>query len=248
MKKVVGLIACVLMATGAMAQVVKAVEADKSIAFRIYNGYTGTLTLTVRGGGTQIVASVDGGCVNTITGTGDADTIAKVEAALVACTNTAGLTGLKVDSDCALADDSTDAELISFTNASIAAGEWANVYWDTSAHLSYDLYFPDNVNQAGQGAYKITKISGNPVGTGNVTLSIYLDRVLIDQRVYVSPVYVNPATWGMAATDTNAFTADNNVTIDYPLGPLRCTGAQPVLIRAARATTATTGMLAATVE
>lgn len=249
MKKFVGLFVCALMASVAMAQVVKVKGADGSAALRIYNGYTGTLSVAVLGSGTQLTVTCDGN-VNTITGTGSDDTIAELEVAIAACTNAAGEKKLSVDSAMALAADSTDLELLTGTYTA-TAGNWATLLWDTSVHLSYDLYFPTSVMQPGQGAYEITSIQGQPTGTGNVTLSIYIDRVLVDQQVYVSPVYVNAASWisaGSNASVTNANVADAIVNLNYKPNGLRCTGAQPVIIRAARATTATTGIISATVK
>jgi hypothetical protein len=78
-------------------------------------------------------------------------------------------------------------------------------------------------------------------------MSIYQSGVLIARQVYTSPVYVNPATWINSTDSTNTYGVVNDVTIDWPLN-IRSLGAQPVIIRAARATTATTGVIAAIIE
>lgn len=222
------------------APIVSKVE-DTSVAVRVLNGYTGTLTWVVSG-----VAAV----TNTITCDGlatariftnGADTMATVDAWAVACTNAAGKASLTVNTEPALAADTFG--LLPGTYTALP-GAWLEVLWDTSVALHYDVYLPSRTYQTGVAAYKLASVLAAPGGTGNVTASIYKAGTLIARKTVVSPVYVNPATWldGGTNVSTNSFTADAIVNLDWQLN-LPFTGADAVIVRVARATTATTGVI-----
>jgi hypothetical protein len=225
--------------------------ADASVAFRVYNGYTGTLTYVV-GTDTSIQTNTItcDGLANTLL-SNDAltnGTIALLVGNVAACTNAAGTASLTVNSEPSLSADVTIGNLLPGTYTAVA-GKWLEVLWDTSAHLSYDLYFPSRSYEKGVGAYTLSSIGSVPTGTGNVTASVYKDGTLIKQKIVTSPVYVNPATWldGGTNVSTNSFTADDNVTIDWPVD-LPFTGSEPVIVRVSRATTATTGNINAVIK
>lgn len=241
-------LAAALLVTGQIwaAQIV-AKAADESAALRVYNGYTGTVTIVVATNGEQVSVVCDG-YTNTLTAGTSYDTITELADGIAACTNAAGTASLRVDSNPSLLADSTDDELLNGTYTAVT-GKWLELLWDTHVHLSYDLYFPSRSYQAGIGAYILEKINSVPIGTGNVTASVYKDRVLIAQKVITSPVYVNPATWVDGDTNgyTNSFTADANVTIDW-IVDLPFTGSEPVIVRVTRATTATTGNSSAIIK
>lgn len=247
MKKLIALIAITcLMVGSSIAQVVMSKVEDASVAYRVLNGYTGTLTIVVSGPGgadsiSTNVVTCDGNAT-TLVVTNGTTTISELVGRITACTNAAGANLLTVDSDASLATD-TIAQLNGTYTA--VAGKWLEVLWDTSAALHYDLYIKGG--QYGSGSYKLAKVTAYPGGTGNVTMSIYQSGVLIARQVYTSPVYVNPATWINSTDSTNTYGVVNDVTIDWPLN-IRSLGAQPVIIRAARATTATTGVIAAIIE
>jgi hypothetical protein len=240
MKKVIGLIVALGLIAGiASAQVVMSETADTSPAMRVKNDSTATLSITIdtAGAGAANYVVINDN-TNTIDGSGSIDTIAEFAAAIAACTNAAGSKLLVVDSNCALDADSTDGELLSGTYTA-AAGKWLELPWDTSGHLSYDLYLPGG--QYGSGSYKISKIVGCPVGTGNVTLGIYQDGTLIAQQIYTSPV------WKYSdATMTNG-AADAVVNVDWAVN-MRNLGGEAVIVRATRGTTATTGIIGAIIE
>jgi hypothetical protein len=251
---VVALAAMVLVSGQVRADQIVAKAADTSPALRVYNGFTGTVTIVVATNGEDVTVTCDGNATKLTAGT-SYDTITELADGIAACTNAAGAASLRVDSNPSLLADSTDDELLDGTYTAVA-GKWLELLWDTSAHLSYDLYFPSRSYQSGVSAYVLEKINCVPTGTGNVTASVYKDRVLIAQKVITSPVYVNPATWlqGYAAgtTDltgvtTNSYTADANVTVDW-IVDLPFTGSEPVIVRVSRATTATTGSISAVIK
>ena len=227
-------IAVVLAVVGLQAQAanVMSVLADKSVALRVYNGGTGTLTLAVTTAGPSIVVTVDGQA-QTLTDT----TIATLAASLAACTNTASVKKLTIDSDPSLAADDTDTTLLAGTYTAVA-DKWAELLWDTDTHKSYDLYLPSRSEKA-VGAYTIGTILGEPTGTGDLTLSIYKAGALISRKVITSPHYVLTITNTVNAVVN---TVNLNEVVDLP-----ASGGEAIIIRAARATTATTGILSATI-
>ena len=238
MKKVIGLIAALGLIAGiASAQVVMSKAADASVALRVKNGDMSTLTVVVTGAGTNFAVTV-GGQAQTIDGNaGTGDIISEIAALFAACTNTSAKKTLTVDANCSLAADTTKAKMLDGTYTA-AAGKWLELLWDTTAALHYDIYLPGG--EYGSGSYKISKITGCPVGTGDVTLGIYQGGTLIGQQVYTSPkiaLTLSPAT--------NA--ADNVVNIDWAVD-MRNLGGQAVIVRAARATSATTGIINAIIE
>lgn len=243
MKKVIGLIVAIgLIASIASAQVVMSKAQDKSVALRVKNGDTTTLTIQVESAGAGNITVTVGGQANVIDGSGSIDTIAEVAAAIAACTNTTLKKTLTVDANCALAADSTDAELMTATYTA-APGKWLELLWDTSAHLSYDLYLPGG--EYGSGSYKISKITGCPVGTGDVTLGIYQAGTLIGQQVYTSPKWVPQELANYASVTTNI--ADAVVNVDWTVD-MRNLGGQAVIVRATRATSADAGIISAVIE
>lgn len=246
MKKITAIIVaiCGLAAFAVNAQTYHFNAADESVAFRIYNGYADTLTVVITNSGAENdISFTVGSDENEVDGSGNTDTIAEIQAAIVALTN--GWTGgarLTVDASTSLGTDSTDGELLNGTYTA-ASGEWLSVLWDTSVAKFYQVSFNDEPqfdyagneilkNRARAGKFTIDRIYGEPTGTGNVTLSIYLDGSLAWQKTYESPYYV------LGAGGTNA--AVNTITIDeapgIPVGPQ-----QGAIVRATRATTATTG-------
>ena len=249
MKKLIALIvmACLMVGTS-LAQVVVSKVEDTSVALRVKNGYSsGTLSITIATGGASAEnLVVIGTFTNTVDGSGTIDTIAELAAAIVACTNAAGTASLVADTDSALAADSTDGELLDGTYTA-APGKWLELLWDTSTAKHYDLYLPGGAY--GHGAYKLAKVTACPGGTGSVTMGIYQSGTLIAQKVITSPVYVNPAEllYGGTNVETNTMGIINDVNVDWDLN-IRSIGAQPIIVRATRASTATTGVISAIIE
>lgn len=187
--------------------------------------------------------------MNGVDGSGNTDTIAELAAAIVALTNASNEAKLIVDQSQSLSTDSTDGELLAGTYTA-AAGEWLEVLWDTSACLFYQVSFPKapffdaSGNEIVKGQrvpvpFNIDKVFGEPTGTGNVTLSVYVDGSTKYTKTYTSPFYV------LGAGGTNV--ASQVINIDESPGiPVGSQNA--VIIRAARATTATTGNLGTVVK
>jgi len=219
------------------AQIVSKVE-DASAALRVKNGYDTTLTIVVTGAGTNLVVTA-GALATTLDGTILTNT-ADYATAIAACTNTAGTKSLTVNAEPSLAADAMTAKLLNGTYTA-APGAWLELLWDTSVCLHYDLYLPSGKYQAGVPAYTLASVTAAPGGTGNVTASIYKAGTLIARKTVVSPVYVNPATW-QTTNWTNSFTADAVVNLDWPLN-MPFLGTDAVIVRVARATTATTGVI-----
>lgn len=223
-----------LVASGVFAQSIHYEAADSSPAIRIYNGGTETVTIAIYSGGAAATNSVTiGSTATAVDGSGDTDTVAELAAAIIACTNSAGSTVLTADTDCVAATtESTDGELLDGTYTA-AAGAWLEIPWDTSDVKFYSVYIPDA--QAGGIRVSNSKLKtayGNPTGTGNVTLSVYKGGALVYQQL-MPEVY---------AYSNNTATVALPVSIDIPVG------SESVLVKAERATTATTGLLGIVLE
>lgn len=213
--------------------------ADTSPAIRIYNGYTGTVSIviTTNGAGNNMSVTLDG-LANALDGSGNTDTIAELAAAITACTNASGQIKLVSDTLCSLGADSTDGELLNGTYTA-TTGKWLEIPWDTSAALFYSVYVPGQKYDSTRTQNTLKTAYGTVTGTGDVTLNVYLNGTLAWAKAL-------PQTY---ALDTNgspvavSSAVDLPVDIDIPVG-----ASQSVLVRAVRATTATTGMLGITVE
>jgi hypothetical protein len=228
----------VLLAGQAVAGSIVSKAYDAGIALRVKNSFTGDLSIVVATNGEHIVITCDGNATTLTAGT-SYDTISELAAGIAACTNTSGDASLTVNAEPSLAADSTDEELLDGTYTAVS-GKWLNLLWDTSAAKHYSVYLPSRTYQTGVGAYRLSRVVGEPTGTGNVTLSIYKGGTLINRKVITSPVYV------IDSTTTNA-TADNTVNVDWDVG-IPFGGDEAVIVRAARATTATTGILGAVID
>lgn len=230
----------VLLAGQAVAGSIVSKAYDAGIALRVKNSFTGDLSIVVATNGEHIVITCDGNATTLTAGT-SYDTISELAAGIAACTNTSGEASLTVNAEPSLAADSTDEELLDGTYTAVS-GKWLNLLWDTSAAKHYSVYLPSRTYQTGVGAYRVSRVVGEPTGTGDVTLSIYKAGTLVNRQVITSPIYV-PGTGGA----TNSYTADNTVNVDWDVG-IPFGGDEAVIVRAARATTATTGILGAVID
>ena len=227
--------------TASFAASIHYASADGSPAIRVYNGYTGTVSIviTTNGAGNNMSVTLDG-LANALDGSGNTDTVAELAAAIAACTNRAGTAALVVDTDCALGTDSTDGELLDGTYTAVA-GAWLEIPWDTSAALHYDVYIPDTAagGVARQTQTKLKSVYGNPGGTGAVSLDVYLDGALAFSKPFIEPA-------GVSGTNDAAVVISNTVDLQSDVNiPV---GTKSILVRATRATTATTGMLGIVLE
>jgi hypothetical protein len=235
-KKVIGIMAVLAFVAGVCsAQVVVSTTANLSDALGIINKGTNVVTVTVSNSGTNISVVIDGN-TNAVSGTNAQSTVA---AAIVACTNAAGYRPLSVDAECSLPADAIAGNLVNTTNT-ITKSAISYLLWNTANCLHSDLYFASSKHNPGYGGCLLDSVIGCPVGTGDVTLSVYIGGTLSTEQIYTSPVY--------ALTVTNTVNAAVDVVnINLPLN-MRCTDSQAVLIRAARATTMTTPVLGAITE
>lgn len=253
---VVALIAAIAFWTGPTwaAQIVSK-STDQSIAFRVYNGYTGELSIVMSSGATLVTNSVtcDGLTTTFSVRTNGSTTVSDLTDDIAACTNKSGTASLIVDTDPSLATDTLNMLAGTYT---AAAGKWVDVLWDTSTCKHYDLYLPDRQYVTGVAPYILKMVNCVPGGTGDATAYIYKGGTEVARKVITSPVYVNPATWmtpyaagttDVSAVYTNSFTADNNVTLDWLLN-MPFTGKDAVIVRVTRGTTATTGIIGAVIE
>jgi len=209
------------------------VGADAAPALRVKSS-AGDLSVIVTDGGTNLTVTVDGheNAIASVTN------IADFTLAFVGCTNASGKKLLTVDAGCAL---STDTLLAKILNGTYTASEnqWLEIPWDTSECKFYQIYLPAAKVMPGISRLKVTRIVGEPTGTGDVTVQVFVDKEEKDRRVFESPVYV--------LSDTSTNTAVNTVNIDIPV-EITKGASQSVLIRATRETTATTGLLGVNVE
>ena len=92
--------------------------------------------------------------------------------------------------------------------------------------------------------FSLASIKGQPTGTGNVTVSLYQNGVLIDQSVITSPYYVNPSSLLNGGTNltTNTLTAVDLVNVSQWEG-ITFLGSQNIFARISRGTTLTGGFV-----
>jgi len=249
-------------------------EADTTAPFAIRYmdaDNVGTITVT-----SNTVVLVDDGNTNTITHATAYNTLTEYMAGVNAATNTSGTKNFEAVYWCGLAADAIATNSLVALSATTLTRQWSYaVKWDTSTCLHYDSAVGAMIQTTPVAAGKIDRIFGDPIGTGDVTLSIYVDGSKKWSRLIASPVYVTPSStstggWvvptvtntfitvgggtnaavtqitnsivsaGYTVTaTTNANTADNGVAFDLAVDiPV---GTQPAFVRAARATSATTG-------
>ena len=236
MKKII--IGLTLLAVTAMgASNIHYESADGSAAIRFKNTGSELVTINIFDAGAAATNTVViGSTSNTIDGSGAIDTVAEFSAAIAACTNSAGNNVLVMDTDCALSADSTDAELLTgaYTAAAKVGGRetTGELLWDTSVCKFYSAYIADSQVDRKRSDVTVTTLSGNPIGTGDVTAGIYLDGTLV---------------WEMLMPEVYAYSNDT-ATVALPVDVSIPAGKNAVMVRYSRATTATTGMISINVE
>lgn len=241
----VALVALFAASSSRAAQGQKYVGANGSVALRIYNGYTGDVSLTVANAGTSVVVVADG-ITNTIT-TGT--NVSLLGSALAAVTNSSGQAYLIVDSGQSLPSDTCIGGLLTASAATVKPGKWGYIYWNTALCKFYQVSWPSGVwfarnssvtltdpDRPDSGAFNITSIYGSPAGTGTVTVAAYIGTNQVYGKTYVSPT-------GYGAGLTN-ITEVVDVNIGNGVAPVVVAPqGQPVIIRATRATSAGSGNL-----
>jgi len=189
----------------------------------------GTITIT-----STAITCTDDGEANAISlSSGDNDTLSDIVAAINASTNGTGVKNFEAVLWAGLAADATTNSYFIARSAATVDRQWDyDNKWDTSNVKRYDAAVGTLVNTTYVNEGQIDRIFGNAIGTGDVTISVYVDGSVKWQRSITSPVYVK-------AEDNATNVADNAVFFDYEVGI--DVGNQPAFVRAARATTATTG-------
>lgn len=232
MKKTIITLIALLVAGLAFADTFHVENADTSPALRFENLGSEAVTINIYEGGAAATNTVVvGSTSNTIDGSGATDTVAELAAAIVACTNSAGNPVLLADTRCSVSTDSTDGELLDGTYTIAAKSGtktyWGELLWDTSDVKWYSVYIPA-ARQAAEGVrsdISLDNIYGNPIGTGNVTLDVYVDGT---------------KSWSLLMPEVYAY-SNNTATVALPVTLDLPVQRKPVMIRATRATTATTG-------
>jgi len=241
MKKV--MIAVMLMLVCSIGFAQNYIGADSAEAFQIkYIGSGGAAT-SVWAATTLTLTATDlagGGTISLQT-----QTVAGVISDLYSATNSSSQPIFKMVKWGSIGTDATSNQFITATNV-LQRKQWTKVgKWDTSAHLSYNVV-PGYMNSDRVETDKdIHRIYGEPDGTGNVTLRIYEADTEKWKQTITSPVYVMPSVVNGGGLYTN--TTDNVVTLDEEVN-FPTASSKRYLIRATRATTATTGALGVMVE
>jgi hypothetical protein len=173
-------------------------------------------------------------------------TLAELVAAINACTNATGTKNFEAKMWAGVSADTVSNQIVA-VSATTLTKTWSTVAkWDTSVCLHYDVvanglpFGPDaEIGSAGV----ITGLYGEPAGTGNRTVSVYVNGSRKFYQTFVSPFYVPTAdsTVNVVNATFDASTVDLGAGI--PVGKDYVGFA-----RVACATTATTGGLGLSIE
>ncbi|MDO9541687.1 MAG: hypothetical protein Q7J98_05135 [Kiritimatiellia bacterium] len=218
-------------ALGVKAQELIYKGADATEAIRVYYDGTANATTTTV---TLLSIAMNDGLVNQ-SHTFAATTLEATIAAINAFTNQAGAAGsYRAEYWGGVAADILSNNVVGITSA-IPARVWTKIAkFDTSAILHYDVVvFADGAVQM-----KVNQIMGQPTGTGKITVNAYVDG----NKAYE---WIHPGVeWYVSdATGTNyASNADIPVNLALP-GGIAIPRGKKCVVRATRATTATTGLL-----
>ena len=210
-------------------------EADEAKAINIQ--YKGTGTATVSNNATSITITDDGN-VNTITLTETLTAEGAVQS-IMAVTNSSLVRNFDASLFNSISTDTLSNNLVVatvFTDISDGKRE-AILAVDTSASKTFDVArVPSGLANGivGGSPIVITGVTGNAGGTGDVTLSIYVNSDMKFTNVKISPYY--------DSVDGTIFNTNANVNLSgMLLNDIYVGKADHVLVRATRATTATTG-------
>ena len=244
MKKIttvlVALLACVALAAPAIGEVGYIAEAADS-AEMLWIKYTGDQTTPQVTVTTSTIVLTDNDTQDdTLTLTTESYTLSEVAAWVNGRTNDSGTVIWEAKLRAGLGTDIvTNNFVIAAAATTVAKRTWEpHVLWDTTAVERFDVVPTALNSREYSNGYIIDRIVGEPGGTGNVTVYIYEDDVVIWQNTITSPYYV-PAGDLSAANSTN--TAVNVVTLDIPVGIPTFEGKR-YHVRATR-TVGTTGVL-----
>ncbi|MAH50017.1 hypothetical protein CMI37_29630 [Candidatus Pacearchaeota archaeon] len=175
---------------------------------------------------------------------GDTSTnLASLLALLNTTTNVSGTRNFRTKLWAGLAADLPSNNLVAVSLVALTPNTWTDTAkWDTSAVKRYDVVTAELIGDNVTGGEKITSIYGDLTGTGDVTLNVYDNGSSVYQQTIVSPIY-------RAASDVTYLTNDVVNLENLQLGTgIRIKQGKVGFVRAARATTATTGGIGANVR
>ena len=211
---------------------------DASPALRINNTSKYKCVITITGDDATNTVVI-GSTTTTIDMSGtDVDTIAELASAIAAATDDDGNTPLVVDSysGAVLTSESVDAELM-VEAVTIERAQWGSINWDTSDTKHYRAAVAKKTYGASRGSVLVKSVYGSAGGTGDVTVTAYINRVEVYRKVIESPVYA----WSAAGTTETWAEDDVSMgVIDIPLN-LVVSPSDNLTVSVDRETTGTTG-------
>lgn len=239
-KSVIASAVCLIASLGFAAENVQSVynTYDDAPAIRIkYNG--DATTATISNGAVAMVLVDD--TVTTNIAIDPAATWATIMGYMQAATNSSGVRNFQVEYVNAVAGDLA-SNIVAFSNVDLSDGKWHEVCkFDTSACLFYSTAsYGDGIGQR-----TLKSIFGDIKGTGDTTYKVYVDGAEKFSHYVQSPVL---SIMGIGSI-TNACYTNAVVSGVIDINPGIWVGPEDVVsVRAARATTATTGGIGASFE
>lgn len=235
MKKLITvLVSLGLCACAAMGQSydLRTYDAGGGPALVIKNDSTNDLTIVIAGtSGSMTNTLTYQSCDTVVTKTSvvAATNLNELGRAIATMTNTAGVAVSGVSYTLGgLSSDAASGVLLAGTYTSTGGTDNCEIPWDTSACLHYSI-----LGKTDYQPIVLDTVFGNPSGTGDLTLSVYVDQALAWQNVIAEQTAWN-VTNGALTVLSNVITLNEDVNL--PIGK-----GKTFFIRAARATTATTG-------
>ena len=255
--------------------------------------YKGTETATIQVAAGSILQVTDTTTTTTLLAN---VTLATLSSALNAAQDDEGDKEWECEYWAGIAADTVSTNDLIVVAANAVNREWDySIKWDVSNELHYDVVCSSKAGSQTVGGYTITDLFGEPAGTGNMTVSVYVGGARKFYKVVTSPIYVAAAsvvsptftvpsytvasitnslvmpygdtntvtsvtnsfvtptytvTGYTSAAVTNSLTADATVDLaDIDLGAgIEVPPGQVGFVRAARATTATTGGIGANIQ
>lgn len=181
-------------------------QEDEAYALRIK--YKGSATATISNAADRIVLT-DDGTANSVVLT---NTMSYVLSDIIAATNSSGVRNFIPEYYCSLSSDTLSNKLVTSSAASttVSDGSWYLIgKMDSSTNKSYDVCRAGD----GQPPAMLTSVFGEPGGTGNVQVAVYIDGNKIWQKVYTSPIYVQQESVGTS----NIFSRMDVVNVSEPM-------------------------------
>ncbi len=209
--------------------------ADATEAIRVYyDGAAGASTSTLAAN----TITFDDGLISQAATFGG-DTLVTVIAAINALTNTSGLAGAyRAEYWGGISTDILGTNVIVSTNT-LTVRTWTKLAkFDTSTILHYGVVvFADGAVQM-----KLNQIMGQPTGTGKITVNAYVDGTRAYEWTHPGVDYYVSSVNG--SYTSNGYTANSDINVNLALsGGIAIPRGKKCVVRAIRATTATTGLL-----